>query len=838
MMKRTRVAKAGQRGLRARFRTVSLPYNFPGAASRGEAVEQARKLPRGQQRFWGVPFRLASPRSRSNVLRLASGEQAEVRVGAAATHLCFLHYWEGKPTDAEGDAGGRTVAQYVLAYADGDAVTVPIRTRFQIGWEGPPRWAFPYQAVSYQQVRALDFMSDQSRRTYPWGNLQTDSQGPFLSSPWIFALASPSPHETIRSVRLKALDEGAVGIVGLTLYEGPDHPLRHSARRYFKLSLPLRAKVESLDVDLGVLVRDAGAASPRDARWVRAVEAGLGIPADAPRDESARLLEISAARGATLTVKTGRGRSRRTYCLSIGEAMGGKSLDRAARLEVVHPQRTWVHVTIRDSATGKPIAARVHFSGPNGEYYAPYGHHSVINDRWFEDYGADIKLGQMSYAYVPGSFQTNLPVGEVYLEVARGFEYRPLRQKVTIRPGQRELEIRLERWSDWRSRGWVTADTHVHFISPHTAWLQGQSEGLNLINLLASQWGRLFTNVGDITGEMGIQKDDTMVWVGTENRNHMLGHISMLGTQGDPVWPMCCGGPGEAYVGDPDERAMAEWADECRAKQGVVIRPHFPGPNLENPVDIVLGKFDAVEIRSFGAPVAGSLDVYNLREYYRYLNCGYRVACVGGTDKMSAGMPVGGVRTYAQLAPDRPFEFQSWGDAVRAGRTFTTSGPLIDLEVEGRGPGSQVSLTGGDATVEVSATAECAWPFHRLEVVMNGQVVASASAPKGARKLQLRERIPVRGSSWIAARCASNLLVQHCWPVYLAAHTSPVYLVVPGKELFSPGDAAYMLTLIDGGLTYLDALSVRYDEERHRQMKAIYERARAHLEGRLHSHQR
>ena len=45
-----------------------------------------------------------------------------------------------------------------------------------------------------------------------------------------------------------------------------------------------------------------------------------------------------------------------------------------------------------------------------------------------------------------------------------------------------------------------------------------------------------------------------------------------------------------------------------------------------------------------------------------------------------------------------------------------------------------------------------------------------------------------------------------------------------------------MLTLIDGGLTYLDTLSVRYNEERHRKMKAVYERAKSHLEGRMHAH--
>ena len=79
-----------------------------------------------------------------------------------------------------------------------------------------------------------------------------------------------------------------------------------------------------------------------------------------------------------------------------------------------------------------------------------------------------------------------------------------------------------------------------------------------------------------------------------------------------------------------------------------MVIPHFPNPFCEVAADVVLGKVDAAEIRYF----TPALDGYNVREWYRFLNLGYRVAAVGGTDKMWAGMPVGGVRTYAQLGED------------------------------------------------------------------------------------------------------------------------------------------------------------------------------------------
>ncbi|MFQ6048089.1 MAG: CehA/McbA family metallohydrolase, partial [Phycisphaerae bacterium] len=288
---------------------------------------------------------------------------------------------------------------------------------------------------------------------------------------------------------------------------------------------------------------------------------------------------------------------------------------------------------------------------------------------------------------------------------------------------------------------------------------------------------------------------------------------------------------------DPDYMSIAEWADTCRAREGLVVHPHFPYPLMENAADMVLGKIDAVEIRDFarGSP-AGGIDTFAMREWYRYLNCGYRVAAVGGTDKMYNGMPVGGVRTYARLDTNEPFSFANWARAVRAGRTFTTSGPLIDLTVDGHPIGSEIHFSSGGGTVECAASVRSAHPLHCLELVVNGQVVARSADRPGRYELSLHQHVRLDGSAWIAARAFSRHVVWHCWPVHLAAHTSPIYVVVDGQELFSPSDATYMLTLIDGGLTWADTLSIRYDAERHAALRAVFEHARAHLQRRMHSH--
>src|SRR5205823_12842767 len=97
-------------------------------------------------------------------------------------------------------------------------------------------------------------------------------------------------------------------------------------------------------------------------------------------------------------------------------------------------------------------------------------------------------------AYIDGTCEGWLPRGDVIVDVARGFEYRPLRRRLRIEPGQRELTLRLRRIADLKREGWFAGDTHVHFLSPQGAELEGRAEGLSVVNLLASQWGHLFTN--------------------------------------------------------------------------------------------------------------------------------------------------------------------------------------------------------------------------------------------------------------------------------------------------------------------------------------------------------
>jgi len=93
--------------------------------------------------------------------------------------------------------------------------------------------------------------------------------------------------------------------------------------------------------------------------------------------------------------------------------------------------------------------------------------------------------------------------------------------------------------------------------------------------------------VGDITNEPLVSRDkETMVWVGSENRQHILGHIAMLGPTA-PIYPMSAAGPDESYLGDPLWNTMAHRADACRERGGLAVSAHFPYPTVEIAADVV-----------------------------------------------------------------------------------------------------------------------------------------------------------------------------------------------------------------------------------------------------------
>ncbi len=805
-------------------------------------ADAIRRLPAGRRILRGLPFQFARSTSERRWLLLDREVVVDMRRAGAASHVVVAHFcdaWrdplDGRPVDLP--VGwvtpvGQPLARYVIELASGRVVECLVRRRFEVnegivGWgqgafaavphqvDMPLDWRGPYPAQPPGGYAAPGYAGLLGILPGSWGPAQT-GVADSVPSPtgdivlWLFTLEVPDAPSDIVRLRMEplaGLDEGGgVVVAAVTAFRGTASPLTLEPRRTLRIE---GDRGSPIAVDLGQVFRERPAPTPlrQDGPPTTSIS-GWGS-GGAGLDPDALLVDLAMAPDATIAVGSERVPAARLPIEGRREPFG------AVTVESLPTPTRRVDIEVVDAASGERIPARVRFQAADGRYLPPLGHRDEINPGLNEDSGADLVLGGASYAYVPGRFPIELTAGRVHIEVVRGFGYRPYRRSIDldVDVGRGPLVLPLEPVAGPDGPDWIAVDCHVHFISPTSALLQARAEGVAIVNLLATQWGDHHTSLVDLPAAVVADPSGRhLVVMGSENRQNMLGHIGLLGAS-DAVLPMASAGAPEGRLGDPLGRLMADWADAARAQRGLAVAVHFPLPYAEVAADIVSGKIDAVEMQALTPDIDGP----SIREWYRFLNCGYRLPVVGGTDKMSAEIPLGAIRTYARLRPGVPPSFDGWADAVRAGRTFVSAGSFVALDVDGCGPGEVVSMGRDGGSVEVQATASAAQPvIDRLELVHDGVVVASASAD-GADRVRLAERVAVSKSGWLAARVTSHEQIHSGFATSMGAHSSPVYLDVAGRPAFSSDDAAAIGTIIDGARTWVERVAtVRSPEERAR----------------------
>ncbi len=65
----------------------------------------------------------------------------------------------------------------------------------------------------------------------------------------------------------------------------------------------------------------------------------------------------------------------------------------------------------------------------------------------------------------------------------------------------------------------------------------------------------------------------------------------------------------------------------------------------------------------------------------------------------------------------------------------------------------------------MTATATCAMPINKLEIVFKGKVISQAISKDGSKMLVIDEQLDLPGGGWIAARAVSDHVAWHVWPV-------------------------------------------------------------------------
>jgi hypothetical protein len=442
-----------------------------------------------------------------------------------------------------------------------------------------------------------------------------------------------------------------------------------------------------------------------------------------------------------------------------------------------------IHVKIRDAATGRPLTARIEIRNEGDwGYWGPLAGTTYAVPHAQSDWQTPLWALQTGpHFYADGEAALGVDPEGKMIRAYRGFEYLPEEKPV---PADGQVELELRRWIDMPARGWYSGHTHIHTTDvgmpvPFTeAWpivARGEDIGVTNILTLKGEWTSHAIYADEYP--MGVvpwaSDEHHVIAYGEEYRNNPYGHLCLLGLD-ELIQPISSGALGE--LGGPDYPPNLFALDAALAQGAVTIGAHFGGSILDNepiatpwpstgfemPADVALGRLQVAEV--YGN--AGQRDVW-----YRLLNCGFELAATAGPDWVVKDTP----RTYVYLG-DVPLSFDAWTEGLRLGRSFITQGPMLFFEVEGQRSGARLHYPERSRALHVRALALAPEGTLPVEVVVNGEVVASGT--------DLSTTIELDGSAWIAAR------TEH-------AHSNPVYVTLAGRPRGRAEDARVFVEVLD-----------------------------------------
>ena len=460
---------------------------------------------------------------------------------------------------------------------------------------------------------------------------------------------------------------------------------------------------------------------------------------------------------------------------------------------------------IRDSATGELVQARVQVIGPTGDPVAPEG------AMWKRGPGEP-------FFYSDGQFSLEVPRGYSQVLVERGTEFTPWRQTVEAGSGNITLDVSLERWGDLPERGWHPGNTHIHYDEKETQpdrRLAYDSRVENLRMTAVSVLKRWDLNYATNKYPPGVltQFTDTHHFVqsGEESRhNHDpdrpfvigYGHVMLLNIR-NLVEPISRGLLIDPFT--PDYPPLSYVCDDATAQGGIVIWCHN-GQGMEAPVAAALGKVHAINLFD---PYWNDIE-YDL--WYHMLNCGIKLPASTGSDWFVSSAN----RVYAQGA--REFSYEEWLASVRAGRTFITNGPALYVTVNDSAPGETVELRGG-RPLHLQASWQSHYSVERVEVVMNGEVVARQNV--NSDNGEFKADIPANHDGWIAVRLASGQRDSFNQPIW--AHSSPVYLTGTGRAPATQTTSArYFVDRIDESIAWVRKKGKFYNDGQRKEVVELH----------------
>jgi hypothetical protein len=408
--------------------------------------------------------------------------------------------------------------------------------------------------------------------------------------------------------------------------------------------------------------------------------------------------------------------------------------------------------------------------------------------------------------FVSKPFSIRLPVGKWRLAVARGIEYRPVFEEFEIAPDTtRSRKVLLRRWVDMPKLGWYSGDDHIHMVRMKPE----QNEFL-------MTWARAEDVHVSNTLRMGDPHDVYFEQMGYgKDSRYQQGDYVLVSGQEDPRMEIHEQGHAIALNIKEPVRDTARYHlydavfDAVHAQGGLAGYAHFAWAPAyyratrreetyaiwDATINVVRDKVDFLEILQFRQ--------LGLDDFYDFLNLGYKLTASAGSD-LPWGNTIGEVRMYVYSGGT--FSADAWFAAMKAGRTFVTNGPMIELTVDDAISGDELKPA-GNASFRVQARAWAPRSIgspKTLEVVAQGEVIRTAESNNpDIQELKIDVVLKAGVSQWIAARVRAHNGA--------LAHTSPVYVLVEGRSFRSQKEVPQ---LVEKRLKVLDYIASRLQDQK------------------------
>ena len=456
--------------------------------------------------------------------------------------------------------------------------------------------------------------------------------------------------------------------------------------------------------------------------------------------------------------------------------------------------------------SGRRLPGRVSVTDRRSRFYAPdaawiHADDSIVAER---------QTVETRYFHTTGRSRISVPLDTLAITVSHGPAYEVAHLEEDTGgagfSGTRTITLR-RRQRPPDSGQWWSGDLHVHMNygglyrnTPARLAEQARAEGLDVVFNLVVNKEQRFPDVASFrTDPDPASTRDLLVLHGQEFHTSMWGHLGLLNLAEHLLLPGYASYPFTAAASPyPHNTAVADMARRQQALVGYVhpfdvdVDPSDETLTNALPIDAALGKIDYYEAIGFSDHKATNAI------WYRLLDCGLRIPAGAGTDAManyaSLRGPVGLNRVFVPATG--ALTRDAFLAQVRKGRGTATNGAFLQFQVGDASPGDTIRLPQGRHSLAYRAVLAANFPVDHLEIVENGNVVASLEPRKDRLSADIRGTLTVDESAWVLLRAWNDGPHPDVLDIYPWATTSPVYVQVGNDLRRSREAASYFLRWI------------------------------------------